>query len=180
MTAATRIRVTTLLAVIAALAGCILPVILRKKKYKCCLLVISAAGILYFTVLSKTPAESRTFNLMLFWNYGRWSQIEVRHEIIQNILLFMPYGAALCAVGARYPVGIAALTTLSVELTQYFFRLGLCEADDLMHNTLGAALGILVYKIACDYVGQKEREKKRQQRKRRANTPKAQAFRRRK
>ena len=180
MTAANQIRITTLLALIAALTGSILPAVIRKKKLNWCLLAVSAAGVLYFTVLAKTPAERRTFNLMLFWNYGNWSLIEVRHEIIQNVLLFMPYGAALCAVGAKYPVGIAALTSLSVELTQYFFRLGLCEADDVMHNTLGAALGVLLFKIVCDYMRRKERERNRLQRKNRAKQPQPQNSRRRK
>lgn len=40
---------------------------------------------------------------------------------------------------------ICALTSIGIEYSQYRFCLGLAEADDIIHNTLGALLGA----IAC-------------------------------
>ena len=152
MSAANQIRLTTLLALLVALACCTLPAAFHKRWLNRVLLVFSAACVLYFTVFAKVPGSSRTYNLLLFWNYRRWSQVEVRHEIIQNMLLFMPLGASMRAVRARYPVGIAAVTSAAVELCQYLFGLGLAELDDVVHNTLGAALGVLVLWAAEHYV----------------------------
>ena len=36
---------------------------------------------------------------------------------------------------------IALLFSIVIEATQYFFRLSLCEFEDVFHNMLGTALG---------------------------------------
>lgn len=72
-------------------------------------------------------------------------------EILLNVILFIPVGvlARLLGVSLR-PVFIFSLIfSLSIELTQYFTCLGLCEIwDDVMHNTVGGVIGWL----ACEYM----------------------------
>ena len=97
---------------------------------------------------------------MPLWSYAKWSVIEVRHEIMQNILLFLPYGSLLKANGFKRPILIAALTSLAVELIQYITALGLCELDDLINNTLGAALGVLVFTLGMKAAARLRKEKK--------------------
>ena len=40
-----------------------------------------------------------------------------------------------------WSVLVFGLFSLAVELSQYRFGLGISEIDDVLHNTLGAALG---------------------------------------
>lgn len=34
-----------------------------------------------------------------------------------------------------------------VEASQYYLRRGLCETDDVIHNTVGVVVGMIVYKV---------------------------------
>ena len=38
------------------------------------------------------------------------------------------------------------LLSASTEMVQLFFKLGLCEVDDLISNTLGTLVGVGLYK----------------------------------
>lgn len=70
-----------------------------------------------------------------------------------NVMLFIPLGALFAAIDpprlARFeiilPLGML-LTTL-IETTQLLLRLGQCDLEDLVANTLGACLGLLVFKL---------------------------------
>ncbi len=41
-------------------------------------------------------------------------------------------------------VAVGCGVSIFVELMQYFFELGLLEVDDVIHNTLGMAMGVAV------------------------------------
>lgn len=96
----------------------------------------------------------RRINLQLFggfenasvW-YGGWT------DLVGNIALFMPLGAALYVAGrntsgTRWGLGGAMLiglgVSLCIESTQYIFALGFSDIDDLLYNTVGAVLGALL------------------------------------
>ena len=34
-----------------------------------------------------------------------------------------------------------------VEASQYYLRRGLCETDDVIHNTIGVVVGMIVYAV---------------------------------
>ena len=46
----------------------------------------------------------------------------------------------------KYTIIIACLFSIGIELSQYIFSLGLCETDDVIFNTLGAAGGTCAFK----------------------------------
>lgn len=96
----------------------------------------------------------RKVNLHLFggfetasvW-YGAWS------DLFGNILLFMPFGAAVYVVGRslrriRWGLGGALLAgliaSLGIETAQYVFCLGFSDIDDVLYNTVGSVLGALL------------------------------------
>ncbi len=66
---------------------------------------------------------------------------------VGNIALFVPFGmmAVMLWRGARRPVLRTALVgllfSLVIEAVQFIFSLGRTDVDDLLLNTLGAALG---------------------------------------
>ena len=63
--------------------------------------------------------------------------------MINNIWLFIPFGAGLYAIFRKKRVWAAALgLSLAIELIQYFTGLGILELDDLFGNTLGGVIGV--------------------------------------
>ena len=115
------------------------------------IMALSLAGILALTLCGR-EWDSRMgsrFSFIPFWSYWRtFTQGDegLGIQIVNNILLFIPFGFALPLNFARfeklrYTILAAALLSLAVELIQGFTGLGLCEIDDVMGNTLGAGIG---------------------------------------
>ena len=94
--------------------------------------------ILWITLFSRTQGTVRIFR-GLFWEIemGYWN------NIIQNILLFIPLGFL---IGGKRGIIAGLLLSIGIELTQYIAVLGYCELDDVLNNTIGAAIGSLFFK----------------------------------
>lgn len=77
-----------------------------------------------------------------------WAELR---NIILNILLFFPFGYLLPRLFPRlrwWQVILLGLAfSLCIELLQLITRLGYADVDDLINNTLGAAIGFLCYKL---------------------------------
>jgi len=72
--------------------------------------------------------------------------IEIRN-IILNVAMFMPLGIflpLLCAKLRKFYIAlpIAFLASLAIEIAQLATRRGVFSIEDILHNTLGAALGL--------------------------------------
>lgn len=108
---------------------------MRKRKV---LVAIYILIILWITLFSREPMTTRIFR-GLFWEIemGYWN------NIIQNILLFIPLGFL---IGGKRGIIAGVLLSIGIELTQYIAVLGYCELDDVLNNTIGAAIGTLLYK----------------------------------
>ena len=131
---------------------------------------------LYFTLLMREPSEDRLVTLVPLRSYfavlgwdiqsfhvvgqllqGSWEEpiafaFESLIGIIQNIVLFMPFGFLLCGATDQPRTSrillLGFLLSLFIELCQLFFRLGWFEVDDILHNVLGTYLGICLYRRA--------------------------------
>ena len=69
-------------------------------------------------------------------------------NIVGNIVLFIPIGILipiLWKIKDRYVILIGFLISLSIEITQLFLD-RVTDVDDLILNTLGVIIGVLVYK----------------------------------
>ena len=97
--------------------------------------------ILWVTLFSRRPMTVRIFR-GLFWEIemGYWN------NIIQNILLFIPLGFLLGDKGWK-AILFGFLLSAFIELIQYIAVLGYCEADDVLNNTIGTAVGIGIYEL---------------------------------
>ena len=69
-----------------------------------------------------------------------------------NIILFMPFGMSLPFIlpeKLRFKplitVCIALIISVTIEVCQYIFNIGMSEVDDVIMNTLGTALGTVSY-----------------------------------
>ena len=119
-----------------------------------------------FIILSATligrqvQAEPRK-NLEFFWCLRlalQTGKFRYWGDIIGNILLFIPLGLliplAFPQLSKLYIVFFCGMIlSVSIELIQYFARLGILELDDIFHNTCGTVSGYLMYRgIRADQI----------------------------
>lgn len=97
--------------------------------------------ILYITVFSRTPALSRSVQMVPFSSLkaALFRDTRAGLQIAANIILFLPLGYLL----RKLPrAALAALLlSVAVELLQYRWMLGTTSVDDVLANLLGGILG---------------------------------------
>ena len=118
-----------------------------------CLLYLLMTG--YFTIFSRRGRVQTEIML-------KFDSIEeaVRRHSLQplqhlwlNVAMFVPLGMLFPAICPQHlnklscvlPLGML-LTTL-IETTQLILRIGQCDLEDLVANTLGACLGLFLYRL---------------------------------
>ena len=81
-----------------------------------------------------------------------------------NIAFFIPIGFLYCLIDTKkinykkWPIiAFSAALSYLIEIAQLIFKLGWVEVDDIIHNTLGCCVGILLY-ILLDYMTFNERD----------------------
>ena len=113
-------------------------------KLKIALTVFAVAAILIATL---RPVGG---DLPQGWNFALVEGDEGPAEIIQNILLFVPLGLALALGNTRTLRNIAAgaLLSLAVEFTQQWIPGRDPSVGDLVFNTVGTAVGVLLARTA--------------------------------
>lgn len=124
-------------------------------------------GNLYFTLLSRLPDSGQYLELQPFRTYGRLFESATEAStasgvaaifldntlpivsLILNILLYYPLGYLLPILfpklKPKHVILIGCLCSIATEATQYLLKMGWCETDDVIHNALGTAIGVLVW-----------------------------------
>lgn len=103
--------------------------------------------VLCSTVVCRASVMERHVELMPFWNYSDiWNMVDYPADLIEvllNIALFVPIGLLLGGLGFRTKKILLSGICLSgiIEVSQFAFCKGLCETDDVIHNTLGCVIG---------------------------------------
>ena len=116
---------------------------------------IYIALILGGTLLNRTAGTQYETEWIPFWSY--WDTFVkgdpyLLRQMVYNVLVFVPWGI-LCSMMlkkekcAKVVIGSGAMFSLGIELCQLLFRCGLFEFDDIFHNTLGAAIGLGLWKL---------------------------------
>lgn len=117
------------------------------------LLYLFAMG--YITIFSRS--ERRGTEILLSFNSVqdaiRTHSTEPLQHLLMNIVMFIPVGLLFSMIRPGYtdrwrliiPLGLV-FTTI-IETTQLLLRLGQCDVEDLVANTLGACIGLLLYKV---------------------------------
>lgn len=119
-------------------------------------LVVTVIFILYWTVWKREAGAKQELSLIPLHSFiEAKNQPELYREVVANILLFTPLGLSAPFVVNTYlhqPVLVtiisAVVLSAAIEMIQYIFSLGLCETDDVVFNTCGAAIGCLAFTIA--------------------------------
>ncbi len=79
-----------------------------------------------------------------------YSKIDFFTNIIGNIFLFSPYGF----LGILYPrlrnpyclLSVFLIVINIIEFSQYYFKRGYADVDDVILNTTGVMIGFVIYK----------------------------------
>jgi glycopeptide antibiotics resistance protein len=69
------------------------------------------------------------------------------YELLANLLLFVPLGIYLGALGARGSVPIIVGTSLALEVAQYVLATGSSDITDVIVNTAGGLVGLLFARV---------------------------------
>lgn len=125
-------------------------------------LALWVSAVLWMTVLGRIPDvgyETHWIPLHTYRAVFSGANPEMLRSCFMNMVLFYPAGL-LCAAllpekwsfrkGMLCTVLAFALFSLSIELSQYYWHLGNCEIDDVLHNTLGAGLGYAAFYLDLD------------------------------
>lgn len=110
--------------------------------------------MLYTTVIGREPKPYCNYHLIPFWSIQaiRDGYIETLYEKIYNVLFFVPYGLLLGLYFKKHPVRysffVGCITSIGIELLQFITRTGTCETDDVICNTLGCGIGLIIA-IGC-------------------------------
>jgi glycopeptide antibiotics resistance protein len=72
-------------------------------------------------------------------------------NLLGNVLLFLPFPFLLYAYGVRKKINILAaalFVSISIELIQYSFVIGVADIDDVLLNFSGAVLGVFLIRYS--------------------------------
>lgn len=136
----------------------------RRQKLGWVLFILYLCLLTYFMFFSESFGRTDTdrgyaYNLVPFLEITRY--FKYYHvlgfslfmiNIVGNVAAFMPFGFFLPIISRRSKkwyntVMFGALCSLTLETLQLVNRVGSFDVDDMILNTLGAALGFLSYEL---------------------------------
>lgn len=121
---------------------------------------------LYLLILLWLVLFKFSFNLSLIWDYQTrsinlipFAGVNERgnlREIIYNCLVFIPFGLLLSLNFKRTnfwrKLAFVLVISLTAELAQFVFAIGASDITDLITNTLGGFLGLMLYDLSNKYI----------------------------
>jgi len=123
-------------------------------RFSAALLAIEYVVLIYCaTVFFREYSESVGYDFTPFWSYKAIinGNDDLLADNIMNLVVFVPVGLLLNCVSRRMKwwmvLLIGFVISVSIETLQYFFHKGFSEFDDVFHNTLGCAIGIMMVAI---------------------------------
>lgn len=122
------------------------------------LLLLEAIFIIYSSTISDPLITKKTYDFTPFWSYKAILDGEsfLLAENMMNVLGFIPIGLLIGMGFSKWTwwkaIGVGCLFSFSIELMQFVFRRGFCELDDVIHNTLGCAIGWFLIQVSRSIV----------------------------
>ncbi len=112
--------------------------------------------VLFITLINRIPAETMHSHPIPLWSWlevVRYQDEETLVQVLLNIALFIPVGIffkLLYITRGKRPksrylqVLVPFLFSAAIEVLQLVTRRGMFEWDDMLHNTLGAVMGMWI------------------------------------
>lgn len=134
-------------------------VILNRKKLNKGILMIwllYLAVLLFVTVFSRMDTVESTIRMEPFYNLKKALELGnsglISHSIL-NVIMFTPLGFVLSWLEYKefskcwrmFLIGVSV--SIVIESVQLVFRWGECDINDIIANSMGAVLGLLIMKL---------------------------------
>ena len=108
------------------------------------------------SILGDPRTYPRAYNLIPFelikQQYGKWGIVGITDmNVFGNLLMFIPTGIFTCVFtkdksSYRY-IYLIPLISVVIETTQYILATGSFDIDDIILNTFGGLIGVLIFSI---------------------------------
>lgn len=138
-----------------------------KLNYLIAVLFVVYMALLVWIILFKlqfsiTELDTiRGINLIPFYYDNEVNKTFHLKEILENVLVFVPFGIYLCMLGHEpsFKVKFAVVLSFSLilEISQYLLAVGRTDITDLITNTCGGLIGIVLYRLAAKIFRTKRR-----------------------
>lgn len=96
--------------------------------------------------------QVRSLNLIPFTGYSH----ATAREMFENFAVFVPFGLLLAITAKRvrfwHKLGIISAFSLGIELIQFIFAIGITDVTDLITNTAGGFVGLILYRFGSKYI----------------------------
>lgn len=124
----------------------------QRRKISFLGIIVYTIFILYKTVFSRKQGYYPA-NLELGWSYKAWinGMLGMFSQIYLNIMLFIPIGVFSGILflnknkrSCILPVAFGGILTVIVECSQLIFHCGTFELDDILNNTIGTTIGMMI------------------------------------
>ena len=79
-----------------------------------------------------------------------------KKQILANVIMFLPVGVLVGWIWRWRGLWVAAGLSAAIEILQLITARGLCEFDDVIHNMVGAAIGVGIVMIGRKLLGESE------------------------
>lgn len=125
--------------------------------YMCLLVYV----VFFAESMGRTPQEGYVYNLIplkeikrflaYIWDNDTLGRV-ARLNILGNIIAFIPFGIYLPYM-SKSGIGLIATflytfsLSLTIELVQLITRVGSCDVDDVILNTLGGVAGYIIWRV---------------------------------
>lgn len=122
--------------------------------------VLYATMLVYRTSINRNLWMNPLSDVAGVWGLYN-SKGEFTTEVIENLILFVPFSCLLLMVYSRQILGgrsgllyilwksmaVSFFISITIELLQLFFRLGTFQLSDLFYNTVGGLIGGFIFGI---------------------------------
>lgn len=102
--------------------------------------------LLVETVLIRKPFTGEHLRLEPLWSWREWKV--QKEQILTNIMMFIPVGLLAGRMWKWKELWFAAGLSGLIEVLQVLSGRGLCEFDDVLHNMIGAVIGVGIVVLA--------------------------------
>ena len=107
-----------------------------------------AAAVLILTTFSRTPVLETRIQLVPFAGQDAYGAEQTIRGMIENAVMFFPLAGLLMGIFPKAKTWefflAGAIGSLCIELIQLITHRGITATEDLIANTVGCALGVLV------------------------------------
>lgn len=140
-------------------------------------LVLMVYFLFFSEQLGRTPSDTYHYNLKPFAEikrymtyYERIGNFNVILNLFGNVLCFVPFGFVIPILSCRqrniFKIrNLSFLCSVAIELIQLVTKLGSCDVDDVILNTLGGVSGYILFSICFFIINMFGRHKKKKKNK---------------